>query len=150
MWLKELLANEILISAIVSWFVAQTIKVLLVLIEDKKINFERFVGSGGMPSSHTSFVTAMATSVALNEGLSSPLFAVGATLALVVMYDASGVRRAAGKQAEILNKIVENFGRERLEITGGRLKELLGHTPLEVFAGAILGIAIAFLSYYVF
>ena len=82
MWLKELLANEILISAIVSWFIAQTIKVLLVLIEDKKINFERFVGSGGMPSSHSSFVTSLATAVGILEGFNGSEFAMAAVFAL--------------------------------------------------------------------
>lgn len=149
MWLKDFFANEILITAIVAWFVAQTIKFLLVLIEEKRINFERLVGSGGMPSSHASFVTALTTSVGLNEGSSSALFAICFVFSFVVMYDASGVRRAAGKQAALLNKLVENFGRERLEVTGERLKELLGHTHLEVVAGATLGIALALFSYYI-
>ena len=149
MWLKDFFANEILITAIIAWFVAQTIKFLLVLIEEKRINFERLVGSGGMPSSHASFVTALTTSVGLNEGFSSASFAICFVFSFVVMYDASGVRRAAGKQAALLNKLVENFGRERLEVTGERLKELLGHTHLEVIAGAALGIALALLSYYI-
>lgn len=143
MWLQELLANEILISAIFGWLSAQVIKFLLVLIEDKRINFERLVGSGGMPSSHTSFVISLSTAVALNEGLSSANFAICIVFSLVVMYDASGVRRAAGEQAILLNKLVENFGREKPEVTGKRLKELVGHSPLEVFAGAFLGIAVA-------
>lgn len=149
-WLKELLANEILIAAIIGWFSAQVIKFLLVLIEDKRINFERLVGSGGMPSSHTSFVTALTAAVALNEGLSSSLFAVCVVFSFVVMYDASGVRRAAGEQAALLNRLVENFGREKLEVTGERLKELVGHSPLEVFAGAALGIAVAIVTHNIF
>ena len=144
MWWNEMLENRILISAILGWFLAQLIKFLLVLLEEKRINFERLVGSGGMPSSHSSFVMAMTTAVALHHGVGSAEFAICVVIALVVMYDASGVRRAAGKQAELLNKLVENFGREKLEVTGERLKELLGHSPLEVFAGAFLGIAIAF------
>lgn len=150
MWWKELLSNEILIASVIGWFLAQVIKFLLVLIEEKRVNFERLVGSGGMPSSHTSFVMALTASVAINEGLSSPLFAVCFVVTFVVMYDASGVRRAAGEQAAILNKIVENFGHEKLDVTGKRLKELLGHTRLEVFAGAALGIAVAFLVHSIF
>lgn len=150
MWFKELLANEILIAAIFGWLSAQVIKFLLVLIEDKRINFERLVGSGGMPSSHTSFVTALTAAVAINEGLSSIYFAICFVLALVVMYDASGVRRATGEQAALLNRLVENFGREKLEVTGERLKELVGHSPLEVFAGAALGIAVAIVTHNIF
>lgn len=150
MWFREILTNEILIAAIFGWFSAQVIKFLAVLIEEKRINFERLVGSGGMPSSHTSFVTSLSASVALNEGLSSTFFAVCVVFSLIVMYDASGVRRAAGEQAAILNKLVENFGHERLEVTGERLKELLGHTHLEVVAGAFLGIAVAFVVHYIF
>lgn len=150
MWLKELLANKILISAVLGWFSAQMIKFLLVLIEDKKINFERLVGSGGMPSSHTSFVTALTAAVAIREGVSTADFAICCVFALVVMYDASGVRRATGEQAALLNRLVENFGREKLEVTGERLKELMGHSPLEVMAGAALGIAVAFVTCAIF
>lgn len=150
MLIKELLHNQILISAVVGWFLAQVIKFFLVLIEEKRINFERLVGSGGMPSSHSSFVTALTMSVALNEGVSSTYFAISLVLTMVVMYDASGVRRAAGEQAAILNKLVENFGREDLQVTGKRLKELLGHSHLEVIAGAALGIAVAVVMYAIF
>ena len=103
-----------------------------------------------MPSSHTSFVTALTAAVALNEGLSSSLFAVCVVFSFVVMYDASGVRRAAGEQAALLNRLVENFGREKLEVTGERLKELVGHSPLEVIAGAALGIAVAIVTHNIF
>ncbi len=145
MWWHELLENKILITAIIGWFSAQIIKFVLVLIEDKRLNFERLIGSGGMPSSHSSFVTSMATAVALHCGIGSVSFAISCVLCLVVMYDASGVRRATGEQAAILNKLIENFGREKLEVTGKRLKELIGHSPLEVFAGCLLGIAVGFL-----
>ena len=150
MWLKDLFANEILITAIFGWLSAQIIKFFLVILEDKRINFERLIGAGGMPSSHTSFMASMTTAVALSEGVSSPLFAVSVVLSFIVMYDASGVRRAAGEQAALLNKLVENLGHEKLEVTGKRLKELLGHSPLEVFAGAALGIAVAFVIHFIF
>lgn len=148
MWWNELLQNRILITAIVGWFVAQLIKFVLVMVEEKRLNFERLVGSGGMPSSHSSFVTSMSTAVLLAHGVGSTAFAICVVFSLVVMYDASGVRRAAGKQAVILNKLVENFGKEKPEVTGERLKELLGHSPLEVFAGAFLGIVIGFVVHY--
>ncbi len=139
---NELYYNQVFWTAILSWFIAQLIKVVLVLITEKRFDFSRFIGSGGMPSSHSSFVTSLATMIGLYSGFDSPIFAICFVLALVVMYDASGVRRAAGKQAAILNQIVENWD-EDIQIQGERLKELLGHTPFEVFAGAALGIAIA-------
>ena len=140
--------ESVFITSIISWFIAQLIKVITVIINDKRLDFRRFVGSGGMPSSHASFVTALTTSVGLIEGFSSVNFAICAVLSLIVMYDAAGVRRAAGQQAKILNKIVEEWENADFGHTDKRLKELLGHTPFEVFAGALLGIAIAILRHY--
>ena len=100
-----------------------------------------------MPSSHSSTVTALCVAVGLTDGFQSSVFAVSFILALVVMYDAAGVRRAAGQQAKILNKIVEDWGKTNYRDTEKKLKELLGHTPVEVFAGALLGIAIALLRH---
>ena len=139
--------DSVFVTCIISWFIAQLIKVITVLIKDKRIDFRRFVGSGGMPSSHSSFVTALAASVAITDGFESTSFAISAILALVVMYDAAGVRRAAGQQAKILNKIVEEWEHADFGKTDKRLKELLGHTPFEVFAGAILGIFISLLRH---
>lgn len=139
--------DNVVVTCILAWFIAQFIKVILTLIKDKKIDFRRFVGSGGFPSSHASFVTALATSVGIIDGFSSTEFAITVVLALVVMYDAAGVRRAAGQQARILNKIVEAWEHKDLTQTDKRLKELLGHTPKEVFAGAILGIVIALIRH---
>ena len=144
---SEFFSNKMLVSALVAWFIAQLLKVIFVLLKDKKFDVRRFVGSGGMPSSHSAFVLALATSVGYETGLRSAAFAICVVLAFVVMYDASGIRRAAGEQAEILNKIIENFGNENLEVTGKRLKELLGHTPFEVFAGALVGILVSVLYY---
>ncbi len=145
----DLFSNKMLISAVLGWFAAQFLKVIFVLIREKKFDVRRFVGSGGMPSSHSAFVIALTTAVGYETGLNSAPFAICVVLAFVVMYDASGVRRASGQQAEILNKIIENFGTENLEITGKRLKELIGHTPFEVFAGALVGIIVAVLLYMV-
>ena len=139
--------DNVVLTCILSWFIAQFLKVIITLFKDKKIDFRRFVGSGGFPSSHASFVTALATSVGLIDGFDSSAFAICVVLALVVMYDAAGVRRAAGQQARILNKIVEEWDKADLAKTDKRLKELLGHTPKEVFAGAILGILIALIRH---
>lgn len=134
--------NKVFMVALVAWAVAQTSKVIILLITTKKLDFGRLVGSGGMPSSHSAFVTSLSTGIGLIYGWESPVFAVALAFSLVVMYDAAGVRRSAGKQAEILNiiiiEVIEHKG-----LKEERLKELIGHTPIEVFAGAILGIIIA-------
>ena len=147
---NELLDNKILWCAVLGWFVAQLLKVIVVLVTEKKFDARRFIGSGGMPSSHSSFVLALTSAVAIECGMDSAAFAICVVFSFVVMYDAAGVRRAAGRQAKIINNIVENFGRETAEITGERLKELLGHSPFEVFAGAVLGLLIAVFMYKIF
>ncbi len=139
----EFLQNSSFVTAIVAWFIAQLLKVISVLIFDRKIDFSRFIGSGGMPSSHSAFVTGLAVSVGFANGFTSEVFSVAAVLALVVMYDAAGVRRAAGEQAKILNQMIEEWHEQDFKQTEVHLKELLGHTPMQVFAGAVLGIAIA-------
>lgn len=139
--LDELLGNQIIIAAFMAWLIAQVIKVILVLIQDRKWDMSRMFGSGGMPSSHSALVVAMATAVGRIEGLGSTAFAIAVGLAVIVMYDAANVRRAAGQQAELLNRIVEDFYRDK-HVDGEKLKELLGHTPVEVAAGAILGILV--------
>ena len=118
-------------------------KIIIELIKSKKLNLRRIVGSGGMPSSHSAFVCSLATTIGITEGVSSPLFAMAVALSAIVMYDAAGVRRAAGKQAKILNQIIESEG-ENINVQE-KLIELLGHTPLEVYVGALVGIVMAFL-----
>ena len=136
--------NKISDVVLVSLFVAQSLKVIYALFTEKKLNFHRFLDTGSMPSSHSSSVVSLATAVAIKEGLDSTFFVISLVLATVVMYDATGVRRAAGKQAAVLNKIVENIRKkEGYSILEENLKELLGHTPMEVFGGAILGIIVA-------
>jgi hypothetical protein len=137
-----ILHNEVFQVAFVSWFLAQFAKVVLTFIFDKKLNLYRMIGSGGMPSSHSSFVTGLTTAVGLVNGFETPAFAVSLVLTLVVMYDASGVRRAVGMQAILLNRIIEDLY-ENKPIDHRRLKELVGHTPVEVFVGAALGILVA-------
>ncbi len=143
----EIYHNHALWVALLGWFVAQALKVIFVLVRDKRFDVRRFVGSGGMPSSHSSFVTSLATFIGLQYGFDSGLFALCVVFAFVVMYDAAGVRRAAGHQARILNQMIEHW-EDGPEIQGKRLKELLGHTPYEVFAGAVLGIVLAVLLYF--
>jgi hypothetical protein len=136
-------SESVLVTSILSWFTAQVIKVFFSLIQNKRFDFRRLVGSGGMPSSHASFVTSLAAAVGLETGFGGIEFAICAVFALVVMYDAAGVRRAAGQQARILNKLMEKWEKSDFSDTDKHLKELLGHTPKEVFVGALLGITIA-------
>lgn len=150
MWIESFFQNEVLMAAVFGWLIAQIIKFLIVVIEDRRINFERLVGSGGMPSAHSSFMMALTTSVVINEGPDSVAFAICFVISFVVMYDATGVRRAAGEQATLLNQLVENLGREKLQVTGKRLKELIGHTHMQVIAGAILGITTGIATHFIF
>jgi uncharacterized protein len=137
----EIMDNKVLLACFIAWFIAQILKIILTFYSSKKIDFTRFVGSGGMPSSHTSFVMALSTSIGRMYGWNSAIFAVALCFAFVVMYDAAGVRRAAGNQARILNIIIEDLAHNK-PIANERLKELIGHTPKEVLAGAVLGIFI--------
>ncbi|MBR1736333.1 MAG: divergent PAP2 family protein [Firmicutes bacterium] len=141
-YLHQFFSNRIVGVAVMSWAIAQAIKMIIDFIQNKKIDMSLALSSGGMPSSHTSFVTAIMVSVGLKEGFDSTSFAICFVLSMVVMYDAAGVRRAAGRHAAILNQLIENA--ENFGITfDEKLKELLGHTPLQVVAGAILGTVMA-------
>ena len=138
------LGNLILVLSGSAWAIAQILKVIVVLIQKHKLDWRYVVSSGGMPSSHSAFVCACASATGQLYGFSSPLFALAAVLAIVVMYDASNVRRAAGEQAKILNYMMDHWMEMPPALFGKELKELLGHTPVQVFAGAILGIAIGY------
>lgn len=133
--------NKPLIAAVTASISAQTLKFLLYLIKNKEIDIGRAIGTGGMPSAHSAFSMALATKVGIIEGFGSSYFAIAMSFSLVVMQDAAGVRRAAGNQARILNLIVEDLSKKRV-IEYERLKELIGHTPFEVLAGALLGVFI--------
>ncbi|WP_077534037.1 divergent PAP2 family protein [Massiliimalia massiliensis] len=134
--------NYVLIVGLISWFAAQLIKSILVLIETKKFRWERMIGSGGMPSSHSSTVCGVVVAMARSSGVSSPLFALAFIFAAVVMHDAMGVRLEAGKHARIINVLLKKV--DMKDLTEEKdLKELLGHTTLQVVAGAVLGIVIA-------
>lgn len=141
----QLIKNKIFLTTLSAWVIAQLIKVTIGVIREKSFDFRWFVGTGGMPSSHAAGASCLATAIGLEYGFSSVHFALAASFALVVMFDAQGVRRASGKQARILNKISEDIywqGR----ISEGRLRELIGHTPIEVIIGFLLGVIVAILA----
>lgn len=140
--MNQIFSNKILMTSIAAWFIAQVLKVVFVYFSRGMIDITRLIGSGGMPSSHSSFVVALSISVGKLCGFDSALFAISTVFAFIVMYDAAGVRRATGKQARVLNAIIKHT-----QITGKvpeeKLKELVGHTPVEVIAGAIVGIGVS-------
>lgn len=127
------------------WFFIQTYKVIWDLVKTKKFNFKRIVGAGGMPSSHSATVIALATMIGKSEGTSSPMFALAMVFSLIVMYDAAGVRRETGKQAKLLNEIVHTPGLSSVEVRE-KLVEAVGHTPIQVFVGAIIGVIVGLLA----
>ena len=145
--IDQIIKNKIFMTTLSAWIIAQIIKVSIGVIRQKRFDFRWLLSTGGMPSSHTAGASCLATAIGLEYGFSSIYFALAASFAIVVMFDAQGVRRAAGKQARILNKVMEDIywqGR----IKENRLRELLGHTPIEVIAGFLLGITVAFLAIY--
>lgn len=138
---NEIIHNKCIYIPLLLWFLIQMFKVLTDLILNKKLNVKRIIGAGGMPSSHSAVVCSLAACVGKEYGFDSGIFAIAVVMAFVVMYDAAGVRRAAGKQATILNKILETPGMTTLEVQE-KLVEVLGHTPIQVFVGAILGVIV--------
>ena len=140
----EIITNKVLIIPICSWTIAQLLKVIVILIQKKQLDLRYLVISGGMPSSHSAFVSALATSVALIQGLGSVAFGISAIFALVVIYDAAGVRRSVGQQSVVLNRIIRELRLRRpLTELGRDLREFVGHTQFQVIIGALLGIVIA-------
>jgi hypothetical protein len=144
--ISDIFQNHVLIVALVACLIAQALKLIVEFIRHGKINVRVLVETGGMPSSHSALVTALAFGIGQTLGWSSPAFAVTSVFAIIVMYDAAGVRQAAGKQAKILNQIIDEMFQEKHEFQEDRLKELLGHTPVQVIAGSLLGAAISFLA----
>ena len=134
-----LLQNKYVYVPFFLWFGIQLFKLIYDLVTTKKFNFKRLMGAGGMPSSHSAVVTGITTLIGKYEGVGTPLFALALILSFVVMYDACGVRRAAGKQAELLNKLIETPGLTGVQVSE-KLVEVLGHTPTQVFVGAAIGI----------
>lgn len=143
--LQKIIYNKYLYIPLVVWFCIQSFKVIYELIVTKKFNFKRILGAGGMPSSHTAVVTTISTMIGRFEGFDTSIFALAVIFSLVVMYDAAGVRRAAGKQARLLNKIIETPGLSSVQVQE-KLVEVLGHTPLQVLVGAIIGITVGMLA----
>ena len=146
--IKELCSNQWLVTALLGWFIAQLLKIPITFIFEKRLDFSRFWGSGGMPSSHSAFTTSLTTAIGLTNGFDSLEFALSFVLAFIVMYDAAGVRQSAGKQANVLNQVLDYLKLTENGEPYKQLKTLLGHTPFEVVGGAILGIIIAFVRHF--
>ncbi|MBR5239759.1 MAG: divergent PAP2 family protein [Clostridia bacterium] len=142
----DVFQNKILIASLVSCLLAQLLKIFFHKLMKREWDVTRCIGSGGMPSSHSSSVCTLATCIGIEHGFASHLFAIVVVFSLIVMYDAAGVRKAAGEQAKILNRIIKKFEKQEFQIDK-ELKELIGHTKPEVWAGALLGILIGILFY---
>ncbi len=140
--MRDLVHNDTLIVAIVAWTMAQCSKLLIILLRERRLDLPHFMSAGGMPSSHSAVVVALATRVGVNDGVASTTFAIAAIFAGVVLYDAAGIRRAVSIQARILNRMLEEVI-EYQRLNEKRLLELLGHTPFEVFVGSLLGLLVA-------
>ena len=141
---NQIIHNKCLTVPIILWCIVQILKFFIELIRNKKVDLKRLVGAGGMPSSHSAIVCSLASCVGKEYGFDSGLFAIALIFAFVVMYDACGVRRAAGKQASILNKILDTPGMSTVEVQE-KLIEALGHTPVQVFVGAFIGFVVGVL-----
>lgn len=144
--LENLFNNHVLLAALVGWLIAQVIKLPLEFIRTKRWNWAILLRTGGMPSSHSALVAGIAHGIGLFEGFSSPIFALGVTLAIVVIYDATGIRRQAGRHAKMLNTMIDDLAAGH-PLKNEQLLEFLGHTPLEALAGTLLGIACAQLGW---
>jgi len=145
---SEIFKNQIIIIALITYILNQILKLFIFYFTEKRWDFRRFIGAGGMPSTHSALSMCVAVTIGLSEGWNSPLFALAIVMSFIIMADATGVRRETGEQAKVLNKIILEFFEER-KIRDKRLKELIGHTPFEVIVGGIIGMVMAgFLYYY--
>lgn len=142
----DIFNNRVLLVALTACFMAQAIKLAVEIIKNRKLNVQVLVTTGGMPSAHSALVTALAAGIGQTVGWQSPEFALATVFAIIVMYDAAGVRQAAGKQARILNQMIDELFREHPNFNEDRLKELLGHTPFQVIAGSALGVTVSLLA----
>lgn len=142
MGIRTIFDNQTLAASFAAWLVAQLLKVVVDSVSSRRLNFSNWASAGGMPSSHSALVAALATAIGLRNGFASDAFAIALILAIVVMYDATGVRRAVSTQARILNQVVDELFQGHL-INEERLRELLGHTPVEVIVGAAIGVLFA-------
>jgi acid phosphatase family membrane protein YuiD len=139
---ESVLNNSVLIAALIAWAIAQTVKLPLEYIRDRRWDWSLLLRAGGMPSSHSALVTAVAHGIGLTEGFTSPLFALGVAMAMIVIYDATGIRRQAGRHAEIINALVQDLF-EGHALRQEQLREVLGHSPMEAFVGMVLGLVVA-------
>ena len=146
----NILDNRVLLVALAACLIAQALKLVIEIIKNRKLNVRVLVTTGGMPSAHSALVTALAAGVGQTIGWASPEFALATVFAIIVMYDAAGVRQAAGKQARILNQMIDELFDEKHDFSQDRLKELLGHTPVQVIAGSALGVTIYWLARYAY
>ena len=146
--LLAVFSNQVLITALIAWVIAQIIKVPLEYLSTRQLNWALLLSSGGMPSSHSALVSAAAHGIGLFYGFDNPLFAIGAIIAIVVIYDATGIRRQAGKHAEMINAMINDLASGH-PLQGEQLKEVLGHTPWEALGGLILGLIISTLYWIV-
>lgn len=137
-----LLQNYILIAGLTAWFIAQTIKVPLEYLQTRRWNWSLLLRAGGMPSSHSALVTAVAHACGLFAGFDQPIFALAVVVTMVVVYDATGIRRQAGKHAELINAMIQDLAKGH-PLENQILREVLGHTPMEALAGVVLGLVIA-------
>jgi len=142
----KIIDNRVLLVALLACLIAQLTKLAIELFKHRKVNLRVLVTTGGMPSAHSALVTALATGMGQTVGWASPEFAIATIFAIIVMYDAAGVRQAAGKQARILNQMIDELFREDKQFNEDRLKELLGHTPVQVIVGSVLGVTVSWLA----
>lgn len=143
--MNEILANNVLLISVTAWTIAQLFKLVVGLVREKRFDLRFFIRSGGIASAHTALVTALATSVAIMQGFDSIVFAIAAVFAVIVMYDAAGVRLSVSRQSVILNRIVRELRERRPGELEHDLREFIGHTPVQVFIGAALGISTAWI-----
>lgn len=142
----DILDNSVMLVAVIACLIAQASKLIVELIKNRKFDMRVLVTTGGMPSAHSALVTALATGIGQTSGWASSEFAIATIFAIIVMYDAAGVRQAAGKQARILNQMIDELFHENKEFSEDRLKELLGHTPFQVIVGSVLGVTVSWLA----
>lgn len=141
----DIFSNRVLLCGLTGWFVAQALKIPTYWIVERRWDWKRFFGAGGMPSSHSAMMVSLTILIGATQGFGSAIFALSFAFSLIVMYDAAGVRRETGNQAQVINDILEHLFLDGVPITNEELKELIGHTPLEVAAGAMIGVIIALL-----
>ena len=144
---EDIFNNYMLMSGVVAWMIAQILKVVIFAIQNHRLELLRIFGDGGMPSGHSATVSALAASSVMSDGFGSASFAITSLFAIIVMHDAMVVRFESGRQAHVINELVEYLRTEARHLDAKRLKELLGHTPLQVVLGALLGIAVAIIMY---